>query len=198
MFTIVVLGANGQVGLEVCLFLHAMTDVAVVPVVRSELGAALLERCGIRCRIGALSDSRDSSRLLDGADLVVDFRLPTGLPAQVKRSTRDGIKRCIRQMPPSCAYTYISSTMAFGMGEVSAYPRYAWHTWSRTSYAAYKRDAERHTRWRGRVNRRPIYILRLGQVFGELQGVARLLLQRAAAGPVAMPNAGRVLSDAVF
>ena len=198
MVTIVVLGANGQVGLEVCLFLNAMTDVTVVPVVRSELGAALLERCGIKCRIGALSDHRHSSDLLEGANLVVDFRLPTGLPSQVKRSTRGGIKQCIGQMPRSCTYAYISSTMAFGMGDVSAYPKYSWYTWSRSSYAAYKRYAERYTRWYGRTHRRPTYILRLGQVFGELQGIARLLLQRAEAGPVSMPDAGRVPSDAVF
>ena len=199
MSTIIVLGANGQVGLEVCLFLGSMAGIAVVPVVRSQLGATLLERCGLDCRVGTLSSSRDGGRLLEGADLVVDFRLPSGLPAEIRRATREGMGQCMRLLPRQCPYVYISSTMAFGMDtDKAANPKYRWHSIARTPYATYKRYAERCTRWYGLATRRETYILRLGQVFGELQGVSRGWLQSVRQGPIAMPDAGRGLSDAVF
>jgi nucleoside-diphosphate-sugar epimerase len=196
---IVVLGANGQVGSEVCLVLHAMRDVEVVPVVRSKLGGALLERCGLKVRVSSLASDADAAEVLAGAAAVADFRLPAGMPAAVGRATREGVATCLRNAPASAAYVFMSTTMAFGMApDASVAARYRSMLVARTSYAVYKRNAERYALLQGALRGRRVYVLRLGQVFGELQGVSRGWLKQVTDGPVAIADRGRAPSDAVF
>ena len=82
--TIAVIGANGQVGSEVCLFLSEMDGIEVVPICRSELGAAPLRSWGLESRFGALTGSEEARRLLAGCHLVADFTLPRGDPGQMR------------------------------------------------------------------------------------------------------------------
>jgi nucleoside-diphosphate-sugar epimerase len=195
--SIAVIGANGQVGSEVALLLSRIQGVSVVPIVRSQLGAAVLERCGLACRIGSLTSDADAKRLLDGCSLVADFSLPTGLPGQVSQAMRANAWHAIRNAPARAPYVFISSTMAFGGGNSGRYER-LW--FARTPYAAAKRSGERCARWLGRLQGRPTYVLRLGQVFGELQAVSRGLLASATDRPLALLDgaAGQSPSDAVF
>ncbi len=195
MKTIAIIGANGQVGSEVSLLLSVMPGVKVVPVVRARLGAALLERCGLACRIGSLSSDDGARRLLEGCDLVADFSLPGGLPAERRRGIHSNVSRCMRLAEPGAPYVFISSTMAFGMpGDAT---RYRDHLIARTPYAAEKRDGERWTHLLGRLYRRPAYALRLGQVMGELQNISHGLIQEATPHPVEL-DGGASKSDTVF
>jgi hypothetical protein len=195
MISIAVVGANGQVGSEVSLVLSKMSGVTVIPIVRSALGAALLERCGLACRIGSLSSDDDAARLLAGCDLVADFSLPGGLPAEVRRAMRTNIRQAIRHAPSGAPYVFMSSTMAFGMP--SGARSYANYRVARTPYAANKRHAERYAHWLGFRTRRPTYALRLGQVFGELQAVSGVMMADATPRPLEL-EAGDTPSDAVF
>ena len=193
---VAIIGANGQVGVEVTLNLQAMPDVRVIPICRSELGASLLRRCGVDCRIGAVADRERARALLEGCDLVVDFSLPRGLPSEVRRPMRANIVNAISEAPAGVPYVFISTTTAFGM-PMSA-RRYANYLVARTSYASSKRHGERLTRAMGLLRRRPTYVLRLGQVHGELQGVSRALLGAAGERTIALAKAGETPSDTVF
>jgi hypothetical protein len=93
-------------------------------------------------------------------------------------------------------YVFASTTMAFGM-EAGA-TRYRQRIVARTAYAASKRHGERWTRALGRLEGRPAYVLRLGQVFGELQAVSRGLIVSAWERPLAIEGGADGPSDAVF
>ena len=47
MITIGIIGANGQVGTEVCLFLSQMDDVRVVPICRTDRPFLILRGMGL-------------------------------------------------------------------------------------------------------------------------------------------------------
>ena len=72
MHTIAVIGANGQVGSEVCLFLSLYGDIKVFPISRTRLGSAFLRICGLSCRHGSVADTVYAPALLEGCDVVVD------------------------------------------------------------------------------------------------------------------------------
>jgi hypothetical protein len=196
MPTIAVLGANGQVGSEVCLILSQMHDVVVLPIVRTRLAAALLHRCGLECRVGSLDDSVETASLLSGADLVADFSLPQGQRSQGWSLASEHIMSVLRHAPPRVPYVYMSSTMAFGMN--AGERRYANRLFSRTQYSSYKRRVERFVARQGRILRRPVYTFRLGQVHGELQQVTRLCMSFVTSGPVYAERRGEIPCDTLL
>jgi nucleoside-diphosphate-sugar epimerase len=196
MRSIAVLGANGQVGMEVCLFLSVLEDTRVIPIVRSELGAAYLARCGFDCRVGSTTGAEETGSLLAGADLVVDLTAPRGQTSQALGATREVVASSIRHAPPGVPFVYMSSTMAFGMPpDARAYKR---HLVARTPYASLKRCGERLTRRLARTHRRPAFVLRLGQVHGELQAVSREMKLGAGSQPVLLRQGGETASDTLF
>jgi nucleoside-diphosphate-sugar epimerase len=196
MRSIGIIGANGQVGTEVCLCLAQMTGVRVIPITRTKLGAAFLERCGVRCEVGSMQEPDEARRLLADAELVVDFSLPRGLPWEIRRGMSTNITHAIRCAPAGAPYVFISSTMAFGMPQGA--PRYRRYVFARTPYSADKRFGERLTRLRGVLESRPTYAIRLGQVHGELQGVSRAMMLATRDDSVALNGSGSTPTDAVF
>jgi nucleoside-diphosphate-sugar epimerase len=171
MVTIAVIGANGQVGQEVCLFLSLMEDVDVIPISRTIYGTAFLTRLGLSCRVGSVENPHQAKQLLSGCDLVADFALPRGLYADVRRVTRTLITSCVMNAPPGARYVYASSLMAVGIDPSEK--GFRWRRIPRTLYASNKRYGERSAlRLAGR-NHREAFILRLGQVHGELQQASK-------------------------
>ena len=186
MSTIAILGANSQVGTEVCLHLARMDGLRVVPVCRTAPATALLERCGLSCRVGSL-DSPDAARdLLAGADTVVEFSVVTGTASEIRDATRTFVGRAIGQAPPGARYVFMSTMMAFGMRQFSAAP--APRLLSRTVYGQTKRYAERLAARAGRAAGREVFALRLGEVHGALQNVSNLLLRRVRPEKALVPS----------
>jgi nucleoside-diphosphate-sugar epimerase len=177
MVRIGILGANGQVGSEVCLFLSQMKDVKVIPICRTELGSALLRRCGLECRHGTLGKATEATRLLADCDLVADFTLPqdNGV-SEIRAAIKRTIRTVMLHAPADAPFVYISSLMAFGVSpnDQTFRPR----LWSRTLYGSTKRYAERLVFRLGKRSHRDVYVLRLGQVHGELQSVSRSIMRR--------------------
>ncbi|SRR5258707_1389942 len=171
MVTVAIIGANGQVGQEVCLFLSLMKDVNVVPISRTTIGTALLTRLGLSCRIGPVENPSQAKQLLSGCDLVADFALPRGLCADVRRVTHKLITSCVTNAPTGARYVYASTLMAFGMGPSEK--EFHWRRIPRTLYASNKRYGERVALGAARKIRRDAFILRLGEVHGELQRVSK-------------------------
>lgn len=193
-FTIGIAGANGQVGTETCLYLRQWPDVRPVAICRSNLAGAFLRRFDIECRVGNLQDARQARELLAGCDVVVDFSLPSGIFAEMQPAIRSVVTNCIEQAPEGAVFVYGSSEMAYGMRQAPGEP-FRSYLLSRTVYGASKRFGEGLAVRLGRRSGHPVYILRLGQVHGELQNVTQYLLGSLRPGPAYIPDA---LSDTVF
>ena len=133
---IAVIGANGQVGREVSLFLSVM-GIDVVPISRTELGGIFLERCGLVCRYGSLGNQEDAKRLLDGCDLVADFAHPHGLPVKVRQAVILNIDTAVNHAPAGSPYVDMSTISAFGLP--SDQTKKKTYFFSNTMYAADKR-----------------------------------------------------------
>jgi nucleoside-diphosphate-sugar epimerase len=172
--TIAIIGANGQVGSEVALYLSLFPGVKVLPICRSRLASTILRRCGLECRHGDISEESQCRELLSGCDVVADLSLPKGLPSQIRVASRRLVANAIRYAPPTATYVYMSSIMAYGMKEYSQRLRH--YRIPRTVYASWKRYAEKLALRLGAQHRRPVYILRLGDVHGELQNISGILL----------------------
>lgn len=197
MHRIAVIGANGQVGSEICLLLNMLARVEVIPIVRSAYAAVFLERFGLKCRIGTISNAAMARELLRDADLVVDFSLPRGLPSVARNAIQANLDGVLSSAPEGTPYAFVSSTMAFGMPQNAR--RYAHNIFARTQYAAQKRYGERLARDSGSIRGRKVYVLRLGQVHGDLQAVSHKLLGSVREETTfALPEAGRVACDAVW
>jgi nucleoside-diphosphate-sugar epimerase len=172
MSVIAVVGANGQVGSEVCLYLSKMPEVQVVPICRNRYGSSFLRQCGLECRHGGLT-SDNARELLSGCDLVADFSLPKGNPAVVRSAIEKTLTSAFEGAGSTMRFVYISSIMAFGMGPNSKVLRN--HLVARTRYGSTKRFGERLLFKLARKHKREGYVLRLGQVHGELQSATRAI-----------------------
>jgi nucleoside-diphosphate-sugar epimerase len=174
MTTIGIIGANGQVGTEVCLFLSQMDDVRVVPICRTDRAVSYLERYGLHPRKGGIDDSEETIHLFEGCDLVADFTLLQGKLSAQRKIIYKISRNAIQKAPTAARYVYVSSMMAYGMSATQSLRRYRL---AKTIYGQAKRYGERLVFRLGKEVGREIYILRIGQVHGELQTVSRNILQ---------------------
>ena len=190
---IAVLGANGQVGREVCLALDEL-GVDVVAVSRTEIGAVFLERCGIKCRYGSFDSAEAAEGLVGDCDLIADFAHPHGLPSVVRGQVLANIEGLFEGTSEKIPYVYMSTISAFGMPKADA-PLKKYFL-SHTMYSADKRAIERYVL--KQRSSRPRYVLRLGQVHGVLQSVSREYREESRAGTVALSVSKDSLSYVVF
>jgi len=174
---ICILGANGQVGMEVCLFLSEWNKVQVTPVCRTQYGSALLRRLGLDCRHGRLADEAQAAGLLQGASLVADFGWPTVTIGKMDAICRQ-IKNAIRNAPTGAPYVFISTQSVFHIDPAG--PKF-------TGYRLSKRHAEKTAIREGRKAGRAVYVLRLGQVHGPLQSVSRAICREFRSEQAAVP-----------
>ena len=178
MLTIAIIGAAGNVGIELCVTLQQYDSVRVLAICRSRLEAALLSRCGVECRIGSIESS--ATALLKDVDTIVDLAIPRGLPSDFCRVTRLMVHGAMRQSPPGVRYIFSSSIMAFGMKDPEE-RRLRKYFLAHSLYGIKKRWAEREIFRIARAAKREAYVLRFGQVHGEIQNsTARLVADIAA------------------
>jgi nucleoside-diphosphate-sugar epimerase len=182
-----VIGANGQVGSEVCLFLGSWPGVRVVPICRNRYGSTLLRRAGLECRHGAIASAASARELLEGCDLIADFSLPGGLATEVRSASERTLENAILHGPPRAPFVYASTMMAFGMPIGG--PRFRRHLLAHNVYGANKRWSERRARRLAKRANRPVYALRIVQVHGELQAVSRAWLASVRDEPIVVPDA---------
>ncbi len=191
---IAVIGANGQVGREVCLFLSVM-GIQVLAISRSEIGGAFLERCGVMCTYGSVGNPEEARSMLAGCDLVADFSHPrSGFVGEIRSAIRLNIENVLRWAPQKAAYVYISTINAFGMRDGKSELKNYWLSHSR--YSASKRYGEKLT-FRGKSSRN-VYVLRLGHVHGELQRVSAETIEEVSSGRGVFPFDPNTESYTVF
>ena len=164
MKTIGLTGANGQVGFEVTAILAKDGLAKPIAIGRTDYSLATLRRLGVVARSGNLADSADSSRLLDGCDLLADFAWPHGIDAVMSPQVQAHIKNSIVSLPVDAHYVFISTQSVF---------RLLRHEPSFKIYGLAKRRAERLAISLGQRLNKKVYVLRLGEVHGPFQNCSR-------------------------
>jgi nucleoside-diphosphate-sugar epimerase len=186
MTRIAVIGANGQVGAEVCLLLAAR-GADVVPIARNRFGSAFLRYHGLPCRHGLVADPAQAARLLGDCDVVVNLTLASivGRPAEARRINRALAENAARGSAPGARIVHCSTIEVYGDHRPG--PRIRW----RNAYGREKRTGERRAVRAGRRLGREVYVVRLGHVCGEHQNITRLIREHVASRPVRIPRIDR-------
>jgi nucleoside-diphosphate-sugar epimerase len=172
---IAIVGANGQVGAEVTLRLRGRPGVEVVPICRHSGGSAFLRYHGAACRHGRPADAAQAAALFGDCDVIANFALGTGTPAEASRNDRLMIANSIIASPKSAVIIYFSTLAVYGDPTPGR-----WIRW-KTSYGRAKLRAERYALKLGRQYGKPVYILRLGHVTGALQSISGQIQDEVAA-----------------
>jgi nucleoside-diphosphate-sugar epimerase len=190
MKRVAILGANGQVGAEVCLRLRHAEDLEVVPVVRNLSGSAFLRLNGMECRHGRIADLADARRLIGDCDAVVSFALSTTAIPRVDREINARILRgIVEAAKPGVPIVLASTIMVYAPGLKLRVP---------DSYGLEKLAAERLLSRLSRRSHHPLFVFRLGHVLGELQNITRKICTEIREGNVALPHQGQRASNTVF
>ncbi len=168
--TIGIIGASGQVGTEVCLFLQTYPGVRPVALVRGEVSGAILRRLGVEVRLCDLNDEARARAAFADCDLLVDFSVNSGDAGEITAHYDRNVTRAIEWTPAHTRYVFISSINAFGMN--SKFNRAKNYLLPHTIYAYTKRYGERLAFRVGRKTRKQVFVFRLGHVHGLLQRVS--------------------------
>jgi nucleoside-diphosphate-sugar epimerase len=184
------------VGAEICLLLSRLAhDIELVAVCRNRSGSAYLRWQGIACRHGRPADPVDAARLYGDCDIILNFALAGGNPAQIRRTEQQLIHNCFEFSKPDARIVYFSTQSVYGDPRLGRLVRW------RNPYGRGKLSAESRVRAERRHWRKEAYVLRLGHVCGELQNISldirRDLLQERAALPAADLPSNTVLTIAI-
>jgi nucleoside-diphosphate-sugar epimerase len=178
MLKLGIVGANGQVGAELCLLLAQREEIELIPICRSRSGSAFLRWHGIPCRHGRVADPADASRLLGDCDIVVNSSLATGSPAEIRRTEGELIHNIFAHSKPSARIIHFSTQSVYGDPRPNRSIRW------RTPYGRAKLATEHRVRTEARRTRKAAYLLRLGHVCGRLQGISLTMRQEIRTGSV--------------
>jgi nucleoside-diphosphate-sugar epimerase len=191
MTQVVVLGANGQVGAEVCLLLRNQPDLRVIPVCRNPGSSSFLRYHGMECRHGVPADPAQARELLEDADVVVNFAYVRGLPRVIRSVHEDLIENSFRCSPAGAVNIFISTLAVYGFPSAMGFRR-------KTAYGREKLHCEQIARREARRTGKPLTILRLGHVCGELQSISARIRSEVASGPLAMRGNGDYPSNTTY
>lgn len=192
MTRIGVIGANGQVGAEVCLLLAAQPEVDVVPICRNPTGSAFLRARGLPCRHGRVGDRAEARALLADCEVVLSFARPAGRPREMRATNQALIANMAQGSSAGARLVYFSSLSVYRSFRPINEPT------SITAYGWEKRDVERIVRREAARSAKGAWILRLGHVAGELQGISAELRRLIRSGPVVVPRGGDDPSNVVY
>jgi nucleoside-diphosphate-sugar epimerase len=190
MKRIAILGANGQVGAEVCLRLRGVEGVEVVPIARNVSGSAFLRLNGIECRHGRITDPAEARILIGDCDVVVNFALSnTAIPRVDRDVNRQILRSMVSAAKPGAPLVFASTIMVYAPGM---------RFWFPDSYGLEKLAAERRFRRLCRASRHPAFVFRLGHVLGDMQNITGKIRKEIQNEKVALPHQGLRASNTVF
>jgi nucleoside-diphosphate-sugar epimerase len=162
---IAVLGANGQVGAELCLLLSKVPGIQLVPVCRNPTGSAFLRYSGIACRHGRIADEKEASQLIGDCDVIVNCALGVGTPREVRNVDRALLRNAFAHSGRGAVIIHFSTVMVHGDPREGRLLRW------RDAYGRAKRAAENHVQRESSRTGKVGYTLRLGHVCGPLQNI---------------------------
>ncbi len=190
MTRVAIVGANGQVGAEVCLRLREAEGIEVVPVARNVSGSTFLRLNGMDCRHGRIADPDDARRLIGDCEVVVSFALSTTAVPRVDREVnRKIVGGIVAGAKPGASIVFASTIMVYAPGTKSRFP---------DSYGLEKLMVEKMLGRACRASHHPLFVFRLGHVLGELQNISRKICGEIGDAKVALPRQGLTASNTVF
>lgn len=166
-----IIGASSQVGSSVAIDLKRHGNAEVICYTRSTYSHVYFEMFGISVEQIDYTNKKDTIAKFKDLTVLVDFSYPTGQLLQIKKSLSENLEFIISCLPTSTTFIYMSSIMAYGMAPTELYVRKA--AFPASSYAYFKRYAEKIVLHLGIKNKVRVYNFRLGQVHGTLQSVTR-------------------------
>jgi nucleoside-diphosphate-sugar epimerase len=179
---IALVGANGQVGAELCLLLSRIADIELVPICRNPTGSAFLRYSGIACRHGRPADPAEAAQLFGDCDVIINCALGSGTPSEIRRFDRLLVHNIFKFSRPQATVIHFSTLMVYGDPRAGKLLR------GRDAYGRAKRAAERRVFAESRRARKPGYILRLGHVCGPLQNITDKIRKEIATDTVVLPE----------
>jgi nucleoside-diphosphate-sugar epimerase len=191
MHRIAILGANGQVGAELCLLLSRVPGLNIVPVCRNPTGSAFLRYSGIACRHGRVADSVDAPQLIGDCDVILNCALGAGTPREIRQFDRQLLHNVFKHSPSDAIVIHCSTLMVHGDPRPEKFIR------RRDAYGRAKLAAEHCVRRESRRSGKRAYTLRLGHVCGPLQNITHKIRSELAHG-TAMLFERDVLSNTVY
>jgi nucleoside-diphosphate-sugar epimerase len=160
-----VIGANGQVGAELCLLLRRMPSLQLVPVCRNPTGSAFLRYAGVPCRHGRIANAAEAQSLIGDCDVIVNCALGSGTPRDIRELDRALIHNVFKYSAPAATVIHCSTLMVHGD------PRRGLLVRRRDPYGRAKLATERRVIRASDHSGKAAYILRLGHVCGPLQNI---------------------------
>ena len=169
MLKLGMVGANGQVGAELCLLLAGRKDIELVAICRNRSGSSFLRWRGVACRHGRVADPTDAARLLSDCDVVVNSSLASGTPVEIRRIEAQIIKNIFEYSKAAATIIHFSTQSVYGDPRPGR-----WIRW-RNPYGRAKLATERRVRVESRRAKKPAHIFRLGHVCGSLQEISNTI-----------------------
>lgn len=179
---VAVVGANGQVGAELCLLLARHPEIDLIPVCRNRTGSAFLRSCGIPVRHGRVADPQDARRVLSDCDVVVNSSLASGSPREIRRIEGELIRNIFAASPKGASIVHFSTFSVYG--DASPWQRIRW----RSPYGRTKLSTEGDVRRAASATGKNAFIFRLGHVGGELQGITGQVRKEIRLGAARLPD----------
>jgi nucleoside-diphosphate-sugar epimerase len=182
---VAVLGANGQVGAELCLLLAGVPGIDLVPISRNRSGSAFLRWHGIRCRHGRPAVAAEAQGLLEDCDVVVNSALASGTPAQMRQIEDAIVHNAFAFSRPTALVIHFSTQSVYG--DPTAGKPIRW----RSLYGRAKLATEGRVRAEARRFGKAAVIFRLGHVCGALQQISNDIRQEISEDRVVLPERDR-------
>ena len=162
------IGANGNVGTELCFLLR--NDVDLKPITRNRLGAVFLNHHGFDCTISDITKDNDAKESLSDVDVVVISSYATDVftGSQTRSSqliNEKIIKNSVNFSPPHAIIIYFSTIRAFSNKIDPNTPK----GWTKSGYDKEKITLEKILFSESTKMKKNAYALRLGHVYGDNQ-----------------------------
>ena len=172
---VVILAANGQIGVELCMYLEDFENISLTAIVRTEYAATLLRKLDVKYLSGDISQCEDIQRVISHADLVFDLASPSrGFINEIKSFYKYRLTQVFQYMNNGSTFVFASTQAAFGYKE-PWYPKLKYYFFPRSVYAANKRYAENLCQKLGKKFGVNVFILRLGDVYGVMQSTTAVI-----------------------
>ena len=167
---ILLLGATGQIGKELSLYLMETKNIDLVCHARTRVSAIFLINLKINCIICDFKDE-ELKKEIKTADLIFDLVAPSsGNLDETKKFYKDRLDYLMENMPPKTKFVFASSMNAFGLSiknnELKNYMIPA------SIYAANKRFAEGIVINEAKKRNIDSYVVRFPDVHGKFQRVS--------------------------
>ena len=170
---ILLLGATGQIGKELSLYLDKNKNIDLICHARTKVAATFLNNHKINCIISDIK-SEELKKSIKEADLIFDLVAPSsGTLKETKNFYKDRLNYLLDNMRPKTKFVFASSMNAFGLS-IRNY-KLKNYLIPASIYASNKRFAEKLLIKKAKKKLISPYIIRLSDVHGNFQRVSQYI-----------------------